>query len=290
MNKSQLIKKYYNQKNKLTLKNPVYLRQFNKLIKFILEEDLNNIGDITTNTLIAKNFTAHAVIIAKEAGILSGIEEVLYITKKYKVKTKVFKKDKDKIKKNETIMTLSGGIKDLLVIERLIINIIQRMSGIATKTNRVVKTAGDGALIVSTRKTLWGLLDKRAVTAGGGGTHRLGLYDFMLIKDNHLNFINAENLKKIKTFWEVEVTNEEELKMAITNNASAIMFDNFASKDIQKLISKYFNKLKNTILEASGMITEKNIKQYANSGVDIISIGKLTRSAQTIDISMKIRK
>lgn len=288
MKKELALKKYYNQKNKLTLKNPNYSRQLNNIINFILLEDLNGIGDITTDKLINKNSPAQALIIAKQDGILSGIEEISYITKKYKIKTKIYKKDGDILKNKDKIMTLSGGIKDLLKLERLIVNIIQRMSGIATETNKLTKLTKNKALVVSTRKTLWGLLDKKAVTVGGGGTHRLGLYDFMLIKNNHLDFTKKHDFKNLKTFWEIEVRDEKELKMAIENQAPAIMFDNFSSTDIKRLIKKYHTQLKNTVLEASGMITEKNIEQYANSGIDIISIGKITHSAPALDISLRI--
>lgn len=290
MKKELSIKKYYNQKNKLTLKNSNYLRQLNNIVNFILLEDLNNIGDITTDKLIINTSPAKATIISKQNGILAGVEEIIYIAKKYKIKTKVYKKDGAILKNKDKIMTLSGEIKDLLKLERLIINIIQRMSGIATETNKLTKITKNNALVVSTRKTLWGLLDKKAVTVGGGGTHRLGLYDFMLIKNNHLDFAKNIDFKNIKTFWELEVRNEKELKLAINNNAPAIMFDNFSGSDIKKLIKKYNKNLKNTVLEASGMINEKNIKHYADSGVDIISIGKITHSAPALDISLRIIK
>lgn len=288
MKKELAIKKYYNQKNKLTLKNSNYLRQLNNIVDFILLEDLNSIGDITTDKLITKNSPAQAVIIAKQDGILAGLEEILYITKKYKIKTKIYKKDGAILKSKDKIMTLSGGIKDLLKLERLILNIIQRMSGIATETYKLAKLTKNKALVVSTRKTLWGLLDKKAVTIGGGGTHRLGLYDFILIKNNHLDFAKNINFKNLKTFWELETRDEKELKMAIENKAPAIMFDNFSSEEIKRLTKKYHSQLKNTVLEASGMITGKNIEQYAKSGIDIISIGKITHSAPALDISLRI--
>lgn len=290
MKKELAIKKYYNQKNKLTTKNSNYLRQLNNIVDFILLEDLNSIGDITTDKLITKNSPAQAVMIAKQDGILAGLEETLYITKKYKIKAKIYKKDGAILKSKDKILSLSGGIKDLLKLERLIVNIIQRMSGIATETHKLTKITKNKALVVSTRKTLWGLLDKKAVTVGGGGTHRLGLYNFILIKNNHLDFANNINFKNLKSFWELEIRDEEELKMAIKNNAPAIMFDNFSSEEIKRLIKKYHSQLKNTVLEASGMITEKNIKQYAESGVNIISIGKLTHSSRALDISLRIIK
>lgn len=288
MKKEELIKKYYNQKSKLTIKNKNYLKQLKSIADFILFQDLGNKGDITSDKLIRKNKTATAFVIAKQSGILGGVEEAKWLAENYKIKTKTYKKDGNKIKPGQKIMNITGNIKEILKMERLLINIIQRMSGIATETNKLIKKTNNKVLLTSTRKTPWGLLDKKAVVMGGGGTHRLGLYDWMLIKDNHLNFAKKYNLKKLKTFWEMEVINEKELKMAIRNHAPAIMFDNFESQTIKKLIKKHKNELKNIVLEASGMINEKNINKYASSGVDIISIGKITHSAKTLDISLKI--
>jgi len=110
-----------------------------------------------------------------------------------------------------------------------------------------------------------------------------------LIKNNHLDFTTDHDFKNLKTFWEIEIRDEKELKMAIANNAPAIMFDNFSDLEIKRLIKKYQKQLKNTVLEASGMINEKNIKDYAKSGVDIISIGKITHSAPALDISLRIK-
>jgi nicotinate-nucleotide pyrophosphorylase (carboxylating) len=176
------------------------------------------------------------------------------------------------------------------------------MSGIATKTHELVRMTGGKVLICSTRKTLWGLLDKKAVTVGGGGTHRLGLYDWMLVKDNHLeisDFSLRPELRprgfQISDFYEIEVKNEKELKKALLLKPGAIMLDNFKSKNIKQILSAkggpasgWKKHYPNIIIEASGMINEHNIRQYAKSGVDVISIGALTHSAKALDISLDI--
>jgi len=285
MNKTQKMRKYYNQKEKLTLKNPKYLRQVKWLVDFTLSEDLDNNGDITTKTLIKQNIPTKAVIIAKQDGIVAGIEEMIWLLKRYKIQETKCKHDGDIIKAGQKIMLIKGGIKDILKTERLALNILQRMSGIATATKRM--TTGHKALVVSTRKTLWGLLDKKSVTVGGGGTHRLGLYDWMLVKDNHWEIPNIK-YPISNQFWEIEVKNETELKKALTHKPSAIMLDNFKPDNIKQILNKYSKDLKNIIIEASGMVNENNIKQYANSGVDVISIGALTHSAKALDISLDL--
>ena len=184
-------------------------------------------------------------------------------------------------------MQIKGKIKDILKLERTILNILQRMSGIATTTNNIInKNKKSQALIVPTRKTQWGLLDKRAVSLGGGGTHRLGLYDWILIKDNHIKISNFKF--QISNFFEIEVKNEKELKLALTTKPDAIMLDNFSAKKIKQILKKYQKKLQKTIIEASGGINEKNISKYYNSNVDIISLGSLTHSVKSLDISLKI--
>ena len=191
-----------------------------------------------------------------------------------------------RIEKGDAIIKLVGGIKTILKLERTILNILQRMSGIATQTAHLVKLCPH-VLICPTRKTQWGLLDKKAVTVGGGGTHRLGLYDWILIKDNHLKISNFE-FRILNKFWEIEVKNEKELKKAIALKPDVIMFDNFKPNQIKKLIKILHEKHPQIIFEASGGINEETIKNYSQTGVDVISLGALTHSTKALDISLDI--
>ena len=287
MNKTQKIKTYYNQKEKLTLKNKKYLRQVKRLTADFLYEDLENIGDLTSDTVIKGNPKVTAIIKAKAPGIIAGIEETLWFLKTYNLKPTTFTKDGSRIKNEDKIIKLTGGIKDILKIERTILNLMQRMSGIATQTAKLVKLTKNKILIVPTRKTQWGLVDKRAVTLGGGGTHRLGLYDWILIKDNHLKLIS--NFKfQISNFWEVECKTKKQVLKFVKLNPGAIMLDNFKPGNIKKILKDIKKYSRNIIFEASGGITQDNIAEYSKSGVEVISLGSLTHSTKSLDISLDI--
>jgi len=286
MNKTQKTRKYFNQKEKLTLKNKKYFRQVKWLVDFMLNEDTDKEGDITSNALFKNNQKISAIIRAKQAGIVAGIEEIRWLLKSCKLEVISYKKGGDRIEKGDAIIKLVGGIKTILKLERTILNILQRMSGIATQTAHLVKLCPH-VLICPTRKTQWGLLDKKAVTVGGGGTHRLGLYDWILIKDNHLKISNFE-FRILNKFWEIEVKNEKELKKAIALKPDVIMFDNFKPNQIKKLIKILHEKHPQIIFEASGGINEETIKNYSQTGVDVISLGALTHSTKALDISLDI--
>ncbi|MFA4831429.1 MAG: carboxylating nicotinate-nucleotide diphosphorylase [Patescibacteria group bacterium] len=287
MTKHQKIQKYFNQKSKLTIKNPKYLRQLKTLTDFMLREDLDSKGDLTTNRLIKQNKKTKAQIIAKENGILAGIEETLWFLRRHKVTGIRHKKDGDMIKKDDVFLSLSGGIKDILKTERVALNLLQRLSGIATQTNKLIKKTKNKILICPTRKTQWGLLDKKAVAVGGGGTHRLGLYDWVLVKDNHLSQcpLSSFPFPLSPSFWEIEVNTSKEASEFSKYQPDAIMFDNFKSKQIKKMIPKLNSQI---IFEASGGINEFNLAEYAKTGVDVISIGALTHSARALDISLEL--
>jgi len=299
MNKTQKTRKYFNQKEKLTLKNKKYFRQVKWLVDFMLNEDTDKEGDITSNALFKNNQKITAIIRAKQAGIVAGIEEIRWLLKSCELEVISYKKGGDKIKNGDTVLKLTGGVKTILKLERTILNILQRMSGIATQTARLTKLC-PRVLICPTRKTQWGLLDKKAVTVGGGGTHRLGLYDWILIKDNHLKISNFEfsrrevrdpnfTSKQIPhSFWEIEVKNEKELKKAIALKPDVIMFDNFKPNQIKKLIKTLHKTHPQIIFEASGGINEETIKNYSQTGVDVISLGALTHSTKALDISLDI--
>jgi len=288
MTKQQKLKKYFNQKEKLTLKNPAYLRQVKRLTEDFLYEDLDGKDDITTKTLIKGNPKITALVKAKENGVLAGLEETVWFLKNYQLLITNYKRDGATIKKNDKLLKISGGIKDILKIERTILNLLQRMSGIATQTHKLVLKVGDKVLICPTRKIQWGLVDKKAVTLGGGGTHRLGLYDWVLIKDNHLR-VTGYGLRVTSKFWEIEAKTKKQVLEFVRLKPNAIMFDNFKPQNIKRILHKVDAKTKqNIIFEASGGITEKNIATYAKTGVDVISLGSLTHSTKALDISLDV--
>jgi len=272
-----------------------------KLYEF-LKEDLGQ-GDITTGILIPDNIDVKAEIIAKESGIIAGVEEAEILLESLGIKVKAKIKDGQKISRGKTILTLEGHAKTILAAERTLLNLISRMSGIATQTNKLIKkvrAAGYKTKIACTRKTAPGLeyFDKKAVWLGGGDPHRLHLDDMILIKDNHLTVIGnikeAIKTAKKKTLFskkiEVEVSSVNEAVEAARAGADIIMLDNFTPKDVKKTVEKLRKeRLRGKVLiEASGKINEENILEFAAAGVDIISLGSLTHSVKALDVSLEI--
>lgn len=288
MTKKQKIIKFFLQKNKLTLQNKEYVKQVNKYTHDLLEKD------VTSDFLIRKNKIIRAAIYSKEKGIAAGLSETIWFLNKNKIKTIKYRNDGDLLKANEVLLELKGKIKDILKTERIALNLLQRMSGIATLTWQMDKKIKHRFLICSTRKTIYGLLDKKAVICGGGGTHRLGLNDFILIKDNHLNFLNnkiakqAKLLNNKKIFWEIEVKDKAEALAAACLEPAAIMLDNIKPRKIKKIIALIKRHYPQIIFEASGNINLKNIKKYRKCDVDIVSLGSLTHSVKAIDMSLDI--
>ena len=272
-----------------------------KLYEF-LKEDLGQ-GDVTTSILIPDGTRVEAEIIAKESGVIAGIEEAKILLEGLGVKVEAEVKDGQKISSGKTIMKLEGDAKTILAAERTVLNLISRMSGIATQTNKIirkVRAAGYRTIIACTRKTAPGLeyFDKKAVWLGGGDTHRLHLDDMILIKDNHIVIIGdikeAIKIARRKASFskkiEVEVSSDNEAVEAAKAGADIVMLDNFTPKDIKKTIEKLQKKKlrKRVLIEASGKINEENILEFASSGVDIISLGSLTHSVKALDISLEI--
>ena len=272
-----------------------------KLYEF-LREDLGQ-GDVTTSILIPDGTRVEAEIIAKESGVIAGIEEAKILLEGLGVKVEAKIKDGQKISSGKTIMKLEGDAKTILAAERTVLNLISRMSGIATQTNKIirkVRDAGYKTIIACTRKTAPGLeyFDKKAVWLGGGDPHRLHLDDMILIKDNHIAIIgNVKEAIKIarrKASFskkiEVEVSSVNEAVEAAKAGADIIMLDNFTPKDIKKTIEKLQKKKlrKRVLIEASGKINEENILEFASAGVDITSLGSLTHSVKALDISLEI--
>jgi len=261
-----------------------------------LREDIGS-GDITTDAIVPPNMKISADIRAKESGIICGllIAKLVFMSVD---KTIVFTdkaKDGKYVKKGAVIATVKGPARGILTAERTALNYLQRLSGIATLTNKFVKFAGRGVKILDTRKTTPGLrvLEKYAVKIGGGFNHRLGLYDAILIKSNHVSIVGrvktAIDLVKKKCDWvEVEVKTPGQVKEAVGSGASRIMLDNMSLADIRRSVKLVRASKRKIEIEASGGITLKNIRGIAGTGVDYISVGELTHSAPALDMNLKV--
>ena len=269
------------------------------LIKTALKEDINYI-DSTTDLLISEDSRSEAYFLAKADGVLAGLEVAfrVFTLLDPKIRTEAFKKDGDKIKKGEIIANFSGHTREMLKGERTALNILQHMSGISTYTNKCVELVmGTNASITDTRKTLPGLraLQKYAVTAGGGRNHRYNLTDAAMLKDNHIDAYGGitqavTELRKTAGHMlqiEVETRNLDEVQEALDCGVNVIMLDNMTPAEMKKACALVNGRAK---LEASGNITLENIREVAETGVDIISLGALTHSVTAFDISMKWRK
>jgi len=265
-----------------------------KQLSQFLAEDIGK-GDITSNLLPKKKITVK--IISRENAIVAGVSYAKEIFKLKGCSSKILKKDGSKIKPNQTIMIISGNAGNILTCERTALNLLTRMSGIATQTNNLVKKIPKKTKLYATRKTAPGLryFDKEAVEIGGGKKHRLTLDEMVMIKDNHIAIGDSllslikKTKKKYKKF-EVEVENTSDAVLAAKEGATIIMLDNFTPAQIKKTIQTLKNqKLRNKVLlEASGGITTKNISKYGQTEVDIISVGSITNSVKGIDMSLEI--
>jgi nicotinate-nucleotide pyrophosphorylase (carboxylating) len=271
-----------------------------QFIQNALKEDVGN-GDHTSLSTIPPNATGKAKLIIKENGIISGIAVALEIFKTVDPNLKVDVKITDgcEVKINDIALYVSGNSHSILIAERLVLNTMQRMSGISTTTRRIVDLLkGTHTKVLDTRKTTPNIrfLEKEAVKIGGGVNHRFGLYDMILIKDNHVDYAGGiENAiksaqkyrddNKLNIQIEIEVRNLLELDEVLkTGGIDRILLDNFNFDDL-KLAVKTINRKFKT--EASGNITEQNALDYANCGVDYISMGALTHSIKSLDMSLK---
>lgn len=269
------------------------------IIKKAIDEDINYV-DVTTDYLIPDDSVSDAYYIAKDTGILCGIEIAKRVFELVgnDVDFNILINDGSEVKKGDIIARMYGSTKTLLKGERTALNILQHMSGIATATNKCVKLVeGTNAHITDTRKTLPGLrrLQKYAVTVGGGKNHRYNLSDGAMLKDNHIDAYGGitpaisalrEKIGHMVKI-EVEVRTIDELKEALAAGADIIMLDNMSCDMMKEAVAITSGKVP---LEASGNITAENIKQVAETGVDIISLGALTHSVKCFDISMRIEK
>jgi nicotinate-nucleotide pyrophosphorylase (carboxylating) len=266
-----------------------------------LKEDIGS-GDHTSLSTIDAAKIGKAKLLVKDTGVIAGVELAfeIFATVDKNLKIEKFIDDGAEVKVGDIVFTVEGSVRSILISERLVLNCMQRMSGIATTTHKYVEAvAGTGVKILDTRKTtpLMRMLEKWAVKIGGGHNHRFGLYDMILIKDNHNDSSGGitASLQKAKDYLknnnlnipiEVETRNLEEVKEALQQGiADRIMLDNFTPDQIREAL-KIINKQVTT--EASGGITIANLREYADTGVDYISIGALTHSVKSLDLSLKI--
>jgi nicotinate-nucleotide pyrophosphorylase (carboxylating) len=319
MHRRKLLDQAYRRGKQLTVKNPNYLSWVKRYTIDVMEQDVGRAGDITTQSIFGKEArrAARAIIQAKEWGVVAGIEEVMWFYGQCGIAVKPLKQDGDVVRVGDVILELTGAEQDLLKAERTGLKVLQRMSGIATATRKLqdkVRRAGYDMMVVATRKTHWQLLDKKAVSVGGGGTHRLGLWEAILIKNNHLAGLKKMGYsdhieqalervwkwKEMAAFIEIEVANAEDavraakkfkqLQGRVSEKPCIIMLDNVPPPKIRKIIAqlKAQNLWEHVLIEASGRIDETNIIEYAKAGVDAASLGSLTHSPRALDMSQKI--
>jgi len=267
-----------------------------ELLRFI-SEDIQS-GDITSVLLPKKKIKAK--IISREDGVLAGVRFAGSIFRLKDCNVKIIKKDGAKLKPNQIILQISGNAGTVLSCERTALNLLSRMSGISTQTNFLVskiRKINKKTKLYSTRKTAPGLrfFDKEAIMIGGGHKHRMSLNDMVMIKDNHLLVTNSmegiiKSARKRHKHVEVEVENQRDAILAASSGATIVMLDNFSPVQIKKTITALQKKkLRNTVkLEASGGINSKNIAAYAKTGVDMISVGSITNSVKSLDLSLEV--
>jgi nicotinate-nucleotide pyrophosphorylase (carboxylating) len=271
--------------------------QVETLIRHALAEDIGS-GDVTTQAVIPEETKGSARIIAKEPLVVAGtqVAQRVFLLVDPSLKVGIPRQDGSQAGPGDLLLEVSGGVSTMLMAERTALNFLQRLSGIATLTRAFVKrVAGTSARIVDTRKTTpgWRLLEKAAVRAGGGCNHRFGLYDGVLIKDNHIAAIGgvgpavAAVRRQIPHTLKIEVEVEtlDQLEEAIAVGADVVLLDNMAPSAMIEAVRRAGGRL---ALEASGGISLENVKEVAETGVDLISVGALTHSARAVDISMEI--
>lgn len=270
------------------------------LIDLAFAEDIGD-GDHTTLCCIPEDAMGKSHLLIKEDGILAGVDVAREVFHRFDrtMLMEVFMEDGAQVKKGDIAFVVSGKVRSLLQTERLMLNIMQRMSGIATMTNKYVKLIeGTGAHVLDTRKTTPGMrmLEKQAVKIGGGVNHRIGLFDMILLKDNHVDFAGGIenaidrchhylNEKGLDLKIEIEVRNFDELQQVLDKGGvNRIMLDNFTVADTKKAVDIINHRFE---VESSGGITFDTIRSYAEQGVDFISVGALTHSVKGLDMSFK---
>ncbi|MCX6012777.1 MAG: carboxylating nicotinate-nucleotide diphosphorylase [Chloroflexi bacterium] len=280
----------------------VFLRQVDKIIEQALAEDLGQ-GDVTTDSLIPPELIGTASIVVKARGVLAGIETAarVFIKVDKKLKVKVLIKDSSKVNNGDVVATIDGSVASILKAERVALNFIQHLSGIATETSKYIQ-AVDGLKvdIMETRKTTPGirLLEKYAVRMGGGRNHRFNLGDGVLIKDNHIAALasmgvgltdvvkSAQLHAPLQMKIEVEVESMDQAQQAMAGGADILLLDNMSIDEMRRVVA---NTRDGVLLEASGGINLDTVLTIAETGVNRLSVGALTHSAKALDISLDLR-
>ena len=312
LDRQKLVEMAYQKGKELNLNNNDYL---NWLDTFFAKEYSDDVGagDITSKSVLTKNEPRKAVLKAKASGVIGGLEEVSWFLRKHRLEVNACFKDGKEVLNGETVLEIQGRQKDILATERIALNVLQRVSGIATETKRLTNLLKVySTRIAATRKTLLRYLDKKAVFLGGGLTHRFGLWDSILIKDNHLETLKRDGaedyielaITKASTFAdtvgfiELEVTSHEEAVRAAKKfntlklkTPCIVMLDNMTPAAIEQTIETIRNSnfYDSVLLEASGEITPENIREYARTRVDVVSLGYLTHSVKVLDLSLEMK-
>jgi nicotinate-nucleotide pyrophosphorylase (carboxylating) len=300
----------------LTIDNPEYRQAAEQLMAFLLRGDLAQ-RDLTVEALALKHRRGTAEIVVKESGVAAGLDETALLLKAHRVDVEPERKDGDSIHAGDVLLHLSGDVGTLLSLERVVLNVLQRMSGIATAARNLadrVQRCSSITHVVGTRKTPWGLLDKRALHLGQCGTHRLGLSDAILIKNNHLALIASREedavppaierawaLRHQSAFIEVEVRAEAAARHAAQtfqrlqeeyseDYPCLLLLDNMCPEALARALEMLRRERlwDSVLVEASGGINDENLDAYASCGVDAISIGALTHSTRALDLSQTI--
>ncbi|HZX44104.1 MAG TPA: carboxylating nicotinate-nucleotide diphosphorylase [Candidatus Nanoarchaeia archaeon] len=308
MDRRKILERSFQRGHLLTVKSKFYRDWIDTFIIDEIKADFGK-GDITSEAVLM-NKKAKATVFSRSAGVIAGIEEVCYILRSYGLDVRELVKDGEKIRKGSKILEISGKANSILKLERTALDMLSRMSGIASLTNQLVKKAGKVG-IAPTRKTEWRFIDKKAVFVGGGLTHRLALWESILIKDNHLDALKKEGVhdpvvvsierawknRKRGAFIEIEASNEadafkaaqkfKELQGNSYNTPCFIMLDNMKPAAIKKIIRRLKALNNHVMIEASGGITPDNLKAYSKTGVDVISMGYLTTSCKALDMKLR---
>ena len=271
-----------------------------KIIEYMLAED-EGFGDITSNAVVEKGKEVNAKIISKDNGILAGIDIIRDLFESYGVHVYFWLDDGNKIKKNDLLISLKGDARTILLLERTALNLLMRMSGVATAANHYCDLVKEyDVRVAGTRKTspAIGKFDKYALRIGGADTHRFSLDDMVLIKDNHIascgtpleTLLKAKENTSFSKKIEIEVETLNDAIECVKNGADIVMLDNMSPKEVNEVINKLneLNIHNNSLIEVSGGIDETTIADYARLGVDIISIGALTHSSRSLNFSLKI--
>ena len=271
-----------------------------KIIEYMLAED-EGFGDITSNAVVEEGKIVKAYIVSKDEGILAGNKIIRDLFEEFGIKVTFWMKDGSEISKDDLLMSMQGDARTILLLERTALNLVMRMSGVATAANHYVSLIKDSDVrVAGTRKTspAIGKFDKYALKVGGADTHRFALDDMVLIKDNHIAacgtpleaLLKAKQNTSFSKKIEIEVESLDDAVECVKNGADIVMLDNMSPDEVKEVIGELekLNIRQNSLIEVSGGITDETIMDYADLGVDIISIGALTHSSRSLNFSLRM--